>query len=319
MKKYNLSYHFSIKLRYGENPHQKGWAWREKTADSLAFFNFQQLQGKELSFNNYLDIDASVTTLTLIGQKNPSGVVIKHGNPCGASIDRDINKAFIKAWNGDSLAAFGGIVAINRIVSSRLAKIMLANKRFFEVLVCPGISKSARTTFSYKPNLRILVNSVLKKPVVDITHDIKKIRGGLLVQERDVYQLKDKDLKVMTKKKPTKKQVSDLIFAWKICQVSKANCIVLAKNKQLIASGVGQQDRVRCTQLAVTKAGKRAKNTVVASDAFFPFPDGPTTLINAGVKAIIQPGGSIRDQQAIDVCDKNKVAMIFTGIRCFRH
>jgi len=159
----------------------------------------------------------------------------------------------------------------------------------------------------------------LKKPKPDNSLDFKKIRGGLLVQQPDTYQLKNKDLKVVTRKKPTKKQLADLMFGWNIVRVSKANAVALVKNQQLIANGVGQQDRVRCCQLAVSKAGKLAVNTVAASDAFFPFKDAPETLIKAGVKTIIQPGGSIRDQETIDFCNQYNVSMVFTGIRCFRH
>lgn len=319
MKRLNLSFLKPQQLRYGENPHQKGWVWKEKTKDPLAFFNFQQLQGKQLSFNNYLDIDAAVECLSFIGQKSAACVVVKHTNPCGVSIDADIKKAFIKAWAGDSLAAFGSIIIVNRKVNVGLAKLMLKNKRFFEVLACPSISTEAKKTFSTKKNLRVLVNSALGKPKLINNLDFKKIRGGLLVQENDNRKLKNKDLKVVTRKNPTESQLNDLMFAWNIARVSKANAIVLVKNQQLISSGVGQQDRFRCCQLAISKAGKSVKNTVAASDAFFPFPDGPEVLIKSGVKSIIQPGGSIRDRQTIDLCNKHNVAMMFTGIRCFKH
>jgi phosphoribosylaminoimidazolecarboxamide formyltransferase/IMP cyclohydrolase len=319
VKKFSLSFFNQKQLRYGENPRQKGWVWQEKTKDSLAFFKFKQIQGKQLSFNNYLDIDAAVNCLCFIGQKVPACVVIKHTNPCGASTDKDIKKAFVKAWQGDSLAAFGSIIAVNRKVDGKLAKLMLQNRRFFEVLLCPNINAKAKRVFALKKNLRVLTNLALRKPRPNRNLDFKKIRGGLLVQNSDIYQLKAKDLKIVTKKKPTKKQLADLLFAWNIARTSKANAIVLVKNQQLVGSGVGQQDRFRCCQLAVNKSDRRAKNSAAASDAFFPFADGPEILIKAGVKAIIQPGGSIRDQETIDTCNKNNIAMIFTGIRCFRH
>lgn len=319
MRRFSLSFFNQKQLRYGENPHQKGWVWREKTKDPLAFFNFKQIQGKQLSFNNYLDIDAAINCLCFIGQKSPACVVVKHTNPCGASIDKDIKKAFTKAWEGDSLAAFGSIIAVNRDIDDKLAKLMLQNKRFFEVLLCPNIDAKVKKIFASKKNLRVLINPALRKPKPDKGVDFKKIGGGLLVQEADVYQLNLKDLKVVTKKKLTKKQLVDLLFAWNVCRVSKSNTIVLVKNQQLIGSGVGQQDRFRCCQLAISKACRLAKNSVAASDAFFPFADGPEVLIKAGVKAIIQPGGSIRDQETIDLCNKHNIAMIFTGIRCFKH
>lgn len=306
-------------MRYGENPHQKAWIWQAKTKDNLAFYNFRQIQGKELSFNNYLDINAAVECLAFIGKRMASCVVVKHNNPCGASVDKNIDRAFVNAWNGDSLAAFGGIIAVNRKIDRDLAKLMLTKKRFFEALVCPGLTIQAKEIFSKKKKLIILINPALKTPRFAKSLDFRKIRGGLLVQEADAYQLKKKDLKVVTKKKPTPRQLADLVFSWKIAQVSKANSIVLAKNEQLVGSGVGQQDRLRCCQLAVQKAAKRSKGAVSASDAFFPFKDGPEILIKAGVKAIIQPGGSLRDQETITLCNQHKIAMVFTGIRCFKH
>jgi len=319
VKNLRLSFFKQKQLRYGENPHQKGWLWQEKISDPLAFFRFEQIQGKQLSFNNFLDIDSAIRAIAFIGQRLPACVVIKHTNPCGASIDEKIEKAFLKAWAGDSLAGFGSIIAVNRKVDKVLAQLMLKGNRFFEVLICPSISVEAKEVFLSKKNLRILVNPALKKPRLVSGIDFKKIRGGLLVQEKDTYQLKAKDLKVVTRKKPTKKQLAGLIFAWNIVRASKANAIVLVKNQQLVSSGVGQQDRFRCCQLAINKAGKSAVNSLVASDAFFPFKDGPEILIKAGVKAIIQPGGSIRDQETIDFCNQYKIAMIFTGIRCFSH
>jgi len=319
MKNLRLTFFNQKRLRYGENPHQKGWLWQGKTSDPLAFFKFKQIQGKQLSFNNFLDIDSAIRTIAFIGQRLPVCVVVKHTNPCGASIDKEIEKAFLRAWAGDSLAAFGSIIAVNRKVDEVLARLMLKGNRFFEVLICPDISVEAKKIFLIKKNLRILVNSGLKKPKLIPGTDFKKIRGGLLVQEEDICQLKAKDLKIATRKKPTKKQLVDLIFAWNIVRASKANAIVLAKNHQLISSGVGQQDRFRCCQLVVSKAGESAVNSLAASDAFFPFKDGPEVLIKAGVKAIIQPGGSIRDQETIDLCNQYKIAMIFTGTRCFSH
>lgn len=318
-KKLELNYQLLNKLRYGENPHQKGWFWKKKTVDPLALFKFKKIQGKKLSFTNLLDIDAAVNTLCLIGQELPACVVVKHTNPCGVSVNKRIDQAFQKAWAGDSLAAFGGIIALNRLVGVELAKLILADNRFFEIIVCPQISPKAGKEFRLKKNLRVLVNPALRKPLLNKDLDFKKIRGGLLSQQTDVYQLKKKDLTVVTKKKPTDKEVDDLLFAWKIAQISKANSIVLVKNQQLIGSGVGQQDRLRSCQLAVDKAGQRAKASLAASDAFFPFKDGPEILIKAGVKAIIQPGGSIRDRSVINFCNQHDTAMVFTAIRCFKH
>lgn len=306
-------------LRYGENPHQRGWVWKQDDSDPLAVHRHEQLQGKELSYNNYLDIDAAVEYLSFLGTKRPTCIVIKHTNACGAARDDSIQKAYTKAWNGDSLAAFGGIIAVNRRVEGELAEKMLSNRRFFEVLLCPSISDRALRIFSERENLRVLMNPNLRNPKPSQSFRMHMIRGSVLVQEPDKHLLKQKDLEVVTKKKPTQKQIEDLLLAWDVCRVSKANCIALAKNQQLISSGVGQQDRMRCCKLAVDKAEKRAANTVAASDAFFPFKDGPEVLIDSGVKAIIQPGGSIRDQETIDLCDRKGISMVFTGTRCFRH
>ncbi len=305
--------------RYGENPHQKGAFYLDpKDKDSLAIQKFKKLQGKEISFNNLLDINAAVNVLAEIENKKPACVIIKHGNPCGAAYGKDARDAFFRAWEkGDSLAAFGGIIAVNREVDEKSAKLMIKN--FFEVLLIPKITERALRIFSQKPNLIISENLALKNPQHSKETDFKKIRGGFLVQEPDLKEIKEKSLKIATRVRPTKKQIKDLLFAWKICKVSKSNAIVLVKDETLISSGVGQQDRKKCCELAVNKAGERAKNTVAASDGFFPFPDGPEILIKSGVKAIIQPGGSIRDEEIVELCNKYKVPMVFTKIRCFKH
>jgi len=305
--------------RYGENPHQKGAFYLDpKGKDPLSPQKFKKLQGKEISFNNLLDINAAINVLAEIGNERPTCVIIKHGNPCSAAYGKNVKDAFSRAWKkGDSLAAFGGIIGINREVDERLAKLMIKN--FFEILLAPKITERALKIFSRKPNLIISVSRALKNLQPSKETDFKKIRGGFLVQEPDLKEIKEKDLKIATKVKPTKKQIRDLLFAWKICKLSKSNAIVLVKDETLISSGVGQQDRKKCCELAISKARKRAKNTVAASDGFFPFPDGPEILIKAEVKAIIQPGGSIRDDEIIKLCNKYKIPMGFTKIRCFKH
>lgn len=316
-----------IELRYGENPHQKGWFFQDqKSDDPLAIQNFEQLHGKQLSFNNILDMDGAIYAISHFGGKEPVCVIVKHSNPCGLAIRDNIIDAFKAAWDeGDSLAAFGGIIAVNRTVDDDLAREMLKNK-FFEVLLAPQITVSALELFQTKKNLRILVNPVLETPELPGGLDYKKVRGGILVQEMDSHEVKAEDLSVVTNIKPTEEQIKEMLCAWRICKVSKSNAIVLTKNQTLIASGVGQQDRMRCCQLAVEKAKGRAQGCVAASDAFFPFRDGPDILIKAGIKAIIQPGGSIRDQETIDACNEAGIAMVFTSsnpkekmIRCFRH
>ncbi len=306
-------------LRYGENPHQKGAFYVDlKSKDNLALFRFKKVQGKELSFNNLLDITATIDTLCEIEKKKPACTILKHQNPCCASYGKDIKSAFLNAFKkGDTLAAFGGIIGVNREVGKDLAKEIVKN--FFEILVCPKVKKEAKEIFSKKPKLIILENENLKNPTKSKELDFKKVRGGFLVQEPNLKELDIKSLEFVTKKKPTKRQINDLIFAWKICKVSKSNAIVLVKNETLISSGVGQQDRKRACEIAVMKAKEKAKGCVAASDGFFPFADGPEILIKAGVKAILQPGGSIRDKEVIKICDKFKIPMVLTRQRGFCH
>jgi len=309
----------SFETRYGENPHQKGAFYIDpRNKDPLAIQNFKKIQGKEISFNNLLDVNSAIETLCEIEIGKPSCVIIKHQNPCCAAYGKSAKKAFLNAFKeGDSLAAFGGIFGLNREVDENLAKIIIKN--FFEVLIAPKIKEEALKIFSQKPKFIILVNPALKNPKVSRELDFKKVRGGFLAQELDLKKLEEKDLKVITKKKPTKKQIKDLLFAWKVCKISKSNAIILVKDEALISSGVGQQDRKRVCQLAVMKPGNRAKNCIAASDGFFPFPDGPEILIKAGIKAIIQPGGSIRDKETIELCNRYNIPMAFTGVRCFKH
>lgn len=309
------------KLRYGENPHQQAYFFNDNsTTDPLRLGKFNVLQGKETSYNNYLDLDAGVQVLSLLGKDKPACVILKHTNPCGAALADTIEDAFRKAWfDGDSLAAFGGVILVNRPVDGKLAEQMLADKKFFEILAAPSFSKAALDIFSVKPKLQLLENIALKNPKLTAYEDIKRVRGGFLVQDTDTYQLTQKNLNIVTKKKPTDKQIEDMLFAWKICQVSKSNCVTVVKDGVLLASGVGQQDRKRCCELCVSKATKSIKNAVAATDGFFPFRDGPDILIKAGIKAILQPGGSIRDQQTIDACNEAEIAMAFTGIRAFKH
>lgn len=309
------------KMRYGENPHQKAEFFKDSTSnDPLGLGNFIVLQGKETSYNNYLDLDAGVQAISLIGKEKSACVILKHTNPCGAAVADTIEDAFHKAWfEGDPLAAFGGVIIFNRPVTEKLASNMIADKKFFEIIAAPDFTKEALEIFSQKPKLQLLKNAHLEKPTLSPYQEIKKIRGGFLIQDTDSYEISKKDLRIVTKKKPTKEQIDDLLFAWAISQVSKSNCVVAVKNGVLVASGVGQQDRKRCCELCVSKAIKPLTGAVAGTDGFFPFRDGPDILIKAGIKAIIQPGGSIRDQETIDACDEAGVAMIMTGVRAFKH
>src|SRR3989344_479871 len=310
-----------VTLRYGENPHQKGYFYQDpqEKNDSLGLGKFTVLQGKAMSFNNFLDATSGLETISLIGKEEPVCVILKHTNPCGAAVGSDLPDAFKKAWfDGDPLAAFGGVILVNRTVTGELAEAMLSDKKFFEVLIAPDFDEKALSVFAAKPKLQLWKNEALKKPHVVAYEEVKKIRGGYLVQDGDIYEVKAQEFKVVTKKKPTKEQIEDLLFAWKIAQVSKSNAVAVVKNKVLLASGVGQQDRKRCAELCVSKAGKSLEGGVAATDGFFPFRDGPDVLIKAGITAIAQPGGSIRDQEVIDACDEQGVAMVFTGVRNFK-
>lgn len=306
-----------VKLRYGENPHQKGLFFAFDSKDKLAISRFKILQGKELSFNNLLDIDAVLNVISRIGKIKPAAVVVKHGNPCGAALAKDIKEAFRKAWEGDPLSAFGGIIAVNRAVDEKLAKEM--TKNFFEVLLSPEVGGLARKIFEKKPDIRILINPSLKKPSLPKGKDLKFIRGGVLIQDISQKEVKERDLKFVTKKKPGKSQIKDLLFAFKICSVSKSNTITIAKNEQVLGNGVGATSRVYAAKQALEIASSRAKGAVAASDGFFPFTDSPELFEKKGISSVIQPGGSKADQEIIDFCNKNNIAMVMTGIRGFKH
>ena len=309
-------------LRYGENPHQDGRYFRvlDSTDDALALHRFEQLQGKPLSYNNLLDADAVLSGLCLMSTDRPAACIVKHTNPCGAAIADSSRDAFLRAWDGDPLAAFGGIIGVNREVDAEVAQTMLADRRFFEVLVAPGLTPRAREIFAARKNLRVLVNPALRHPTLPVAWEYRSVRGGMLAQEVDRSAISEADLDVVTDVRPTEAQVRDLLLAWSVCRTSRSNAISLVRDQALVGNGVGQQDRVRSCRLAVEKAGPRAVGAAAASDAFFPFADGPEVLADAGVAAIIQPAGSVRDAETLDVCNKRGICMVTTrGVRCFRH
>ncbi len=318
-------------LRYGENPQQGAVVYALDTDDTLAFFRFDVVAGKPMSFNNWLDLTAGVNAVSYMGGEKPACIVVKHTNPCGGAYGQRIEEAFERAWEGDALAAFGGIVVVNRPIDVQLAQRM-TERKFIEIVAAPEITPEALEIFRKKPDMRVLVNSALIHPLPSVDKNIKPIRGGLLVQEPDTIEIDPTRWEILTEVAPTPDQIPDLLLAWQLCRTSKSNTIALVRNGMLVGSGVGQQDRKRCCELAVSKAvdGKtgeqRAQGAVAASDAFFPFPDGPEALILAGVKAIIQPAGSKRDKETIDLCNKYGIAMVTTGtdsngnrIRGFNH
>ena len=299
-------------LRYGENPHQKAAFYKEK-GQSKGLVNLKQLQGKELSFNNILDLNSAVELVKEF--KNPAAVIVKHNNPCGVCEDKDLSKAYLGAWETDTLSAFGGIVALNRRMDLKTAKVIFKSG-FLECIIAPGFDQEALNLFKEKKNLRLLQLNDLSSPD---ELQIKRVSGGALLQSKDSETLNLDKLKIVTKRKPSKSELQSLIFAWKVAKHVKSNAIVLTCGSRTVGIGAGQMSRVDSVMLAKNKSGKLKKNCCLASDAFFPKPDAITWAHKAGAKAIIQPGGSIADQEIIASCDKYKIAMVTTGVRHFKH
>ncbi len=300
-------------LRYGENPHQKASFYRQ--ADAIeGLTGMKQLWGKELSFNNILDLNATVNLVKEF--KLPAAVFIKHNNPCGAAENKDLLKAYRDAWACDKLSAFGGILAVNRKIDLALAK-LIAKSGFLECIITPVFSLEALSVLKEKKNVRLLeLPQMLSLPP---QLDFKRVSGGILVQDEDSALLDEKNLRVVTKEKPTKKELESLIFGWKVAKHVKSNAIVLTRGTKTVGIGAGQMSRVDSVFIAKRKSAKLAQNSCLASDAFFPKEDAVIEAIKAGAKAIIQPGGSIADAEIIKACDKHAVAMVFTGMRHFRH
>jgi phosphoribosylaminoimidazolecarboxamide formyltransferase/IMP cyclohydrolase len=299
-------------LRYGENPHQKAAFYKEKGKTS-GLINLKQLQGKELSFNNILDLNSAFELIKEFS--NPAAVIVKHNNPCGVAEDKTLDKAYYLAWKCDPLSAFGGIVALNRKMDLKTAKV-IAKSGFLECIIAPGFDREALELFRDKKNLRLLELNDLN-PVKE--SDFKRVSSGLLLQDKDLDTLDPNNLKAVTKKKPTKKEMESLIFAWKVAKHVKSNAIVLAQGTKTVGIGAGQMSRVDSVYISTKKAAKLAKGAALASDAFFPKEDAIQLAAKFKIKAIIQPGGSISDEAIIKMADKYKIAMVTTGIRHFRH
>lgn len=302
-------------LRYGENPHQKACLYINPLEENgLSTSNWQILHGKEMSYNNYLDADSA---LNLIKEfEEPACVIVKHNNPCGVSVESDILSAYKKALSTDPKSAFGGIVAVNRTVDKNLAENL--TEIFLEVVLAPDFAQEAFEILKTKKNLRIIKVLNFEKPALG--KDYKRVSGGLLIQDRD-KELYEK-LEVKTKLYPTQEQIEDMIFAYKVVKHLKSNAVVIVKDKATLGIGTGQTSRVDSLETAVKKAkefGFNLEGSVLASEAFFPFRDSIDFAAKYGIKAIIQPGGSIRDQEVIDACDEYGIAMIFTGMRHFKH
>jgi phosphoribosylaminoimidazolecarboxamide formyltransferase/IMP cyclohydrolase len=304
-------------MRYGENPHQAAAFYEFPGVKDPGPAGCVQLHGKELSFNNINDMDAAMNIVKAF--EGPAAVIIKHANPCGVSEAADITTAYVQAYEADPLSAFGGICALNRICSKGIAE--RVEKMFMEVIIAPEYEAGALEILKNKKNIRIMKSAVNK--VVfdrDIRYlDIRKVTGGLLVQEPDLKIVTAADLKIVTKVQPTEKQIKDMLFAWKIARFVKSNAIVVAANGVTLGIGAGQTNRVGALSIAVKNSGEKAKGAVLASDAYFPFRDNVDEAARAGIAAIIQPGGSVRDGDSIKACDEHGIAMVFTGVRHFRH
>lgn len=311
-----LTYKKLQNMRYGENPHQQAVFYEEISKYSGGLPNAKQLHGKELSFNNINDTNGAIELVKEFDQ--PAVVAVKHTNPCGVGIGEDIYTAYMRAYESDPTSIFGGIVAANRQVDARTAEEM--SKIFLEVIIAPSFSDDALAILTKKKNIRLLeLPDISKKPDPAETFDMKKVLGGLLVQQIDSELFNEADLKFVTERRPTPKEMEDLRFAWKVVKHTKSNAIVLAKDNMTLGVGPGQTNRIVAAKIAIEYAGDRAKGSVMASDAFFPFPDCVEAAAKAGVTAIIQPGGSIKDQLSIDACNRYGIAMVFCGMRHFKH
>jgi phosphoribosylaminoimidazolecarboxamide formyltransferase/IMP cyclohydrolase len=312
-KEFTFSFNKLQDLRYGENPHQAA-AFYKDSSQLEGLGSLKQLQGKELSFNNILDLNAAVDIIREFDA--PAAVIIKHNNPCGVAQDKSLDKAYIKAYQGDTLSAFGGIIGLNRPVDAKTAAAVIKSG-FMECIVAPKFTEEAKALFAVKKNLRLLELDIsgLKQE----RYDFKKVSGGLLLQDKDNRALKPEELKIVTKARPTKAQMDAMIFGWKLIKHVKSNAIVLIKGTQTIGIGCGQTSRVDSAIHAIRRAGKASKGSVLISDAFLPMPDTVTIAAKAGVKAIIQTGGSIMDEAVIKEADKRKIAMVTTSVRHFKH
>ncbi len=303
-----LSCRKAMDLRYGENPHQKAALYTDGTGVGIA--NSRQLQGKEFSYNNIVDLDACWELAQEFQQ--PAVAIIKHTNPAGCATASTLVEAYKKALECDPVSAFGGVIGVNQPIDEETATEMA--KLFVEAIAAPGFTSEAREKFAAKKNLRLL-EVVPAHPA----RVIKAVSGGLLLQEADTKLLSEADLKVVSQRQPTLEEMRALMFAWIVCKHVKSNAIVYARDGQTVGVGAGQMSRVDSCKIGAAKAVLPLKGTVAASDAFFPFPDGVEEIARNGATAIIQPGGSVRDQEVIDTVDRLGLAMVFTGIRHFRH
>lgn len=314
---FNGQFHKVQDLRYGENSHQRSAFYIEKQPQSGSIATAIQLQGKELSYNNIADTDAALETVKQFDQ--PACVIVKHANPCGVAVASTIEQAYLQAFATDPESAFGGIIAFNRELDGKTAA-LICEKQFVEVIIAPCVSQAAQEIVAAKKNVRLLACGQWQGTVIG--KDYKRVNGGLLVQDRDLLVVTAADLKVVSKRQPSAEEIADLLFTWKVAKMVKSNAIVFAKNGQTVGVGAGQMSRVNSARIAAIKAeqaGFVTQGAVMASDAFFPFRDGIDNAAEYGISCVIQPGGSIRDDEVIQAADEHNMAMVFTGVRHFRH
>ncbi|MAD66876.1 MAG: bifunctional phosphoribosylaminoimidazolecarboxamide formyltransferase/inosine monophosphate cyclohydrolase [Porticoccaceae bacterium] len=315
---FNVQYFKTQEMRYGENPHQKAAFYTEANPTEASVATAKQLQGKELSFNNIADTDAALECVKQFDK--PACVIVKHANPCGVSVGVDIGTAYNLAFATDPESAFGGIIAFNRELDAKTAE-AICEKQFVEVIIAPAVSADALAVVATKKNVRLLECGTWgnQRPQ---DFDYKRVNGGLLIQDRDNGMIIEQDLKVVSKRVPTDTEMTDMLFAWKVAKMVKSNAIIYAKNNQTIGVGAGQMSRINSARIAGIKAehaGLEVVGAVMASDAFFPFRDGIDNAGKAGISCIIQPGGSMRDDEVIAAANEHGMAMVFTGMRHFRH
>ena len=308
----------SERLRYGENPHQNAAFYVDQQAPAGSLAAAKQLQGKALSYNNIADSDAALECVKQF--ENPACVIVKHANPCGVAVADNIHDAYDKAFKTDPTSAFGGIIAFNRPLDVKTAE-TIVDRQFVEVIVAPAIAADALDIIAAKKNVRVLETGEWPDAALP-GFDFKKVSGGLLVQNTDLGIITESDLKVVTDLAPTAQQIQDMLFAWTVVKYVKSNAIIFCKDNMTIGVGAGQMSRVYSTRIAAIKAadeGLEIKGSVMASDAFFPFRDGIDAAAETGISAIIQPGGSMRDDEVIQAANEHGLAMVFTGMRHFRH
>ena len=314
----NLQYAKSQEMRYGENPHQRAAFYVEREAAEASVATARQLQGKALSFNNVADTDAALECVKSFDE--PACVIVKHANPCGVAVGERIRDAYDRAFRTDPTSAFGGIIAFNRPLDAETAA-AIVERQFVEVIVAPCVEATALAPLASRENVRVLECGELSTSSRS-TFDLKRVTGGLLVQDRDTGAVTASDLEVVTRRAPTEREIRDLLFAWKVVKFVKSNAIVYCRDGMTIGIGAGQMSRVYSAKIAGIKAldeGLEVRGSVLASDAFFPFRDGIDAAAEAEVSAVIEPGGSMRDEEVIAAADEHGMAMVFTGMRHFRH